>query len=195
MDATVSIILALLVGVALGALIGWLYAGRDAAAARQTVDSLRLQLDEVVRERDANRSAAHDLAAVRAAQEERERAFEDKIAELVRAREELSAQFEPLRRSASRPVASQTSAQSRHTRMHCVMSIISATHASAQLAHILAQYIRWWTASPSGWLTCSPARGWRAIILRMDMVSLPRRRSERIHSPFRGRLEKRPAEG
>jgi DNA recombination protein RmuC len=92
-DATLSIILALLAGAALGALIGWLYAGRDGAAARQTVDSLRLQLDEVVRERDANRSAANDLAAVRAAQLEREKAFEEKIAELVKAREELSAQF------------------------------------------------------------------------------------------------------
>ncbi len=93
MDATVSIILALVVGAGLGALIGWLYAGRDGAAARQTVDSLRLQLDEGVRERDANRSAASDLAAVRAAQQEREKAFEEKIADLVKAREELSAQF------------------------------------------------------------------------------------------------------
>ena len=93
MDATLTIILALIIGVALGALIGWLYAGRDAAAARQTVDNLRLQLDEVVRERDANRSAANELAAFRAAQEVRERAFEEKIAELVKAREELSAQF------------------------------------------------------------------------------------------------------
>ena len=93
MDATLTIILALIIGVALGALIGWLYAGRDAAAARQTVDNLRLQLDEVVRERDANRSAANELAGFRAAQEVRERAFEEKIAELVKAREELSAQF------------------------------------------------------------------------------------------------------
>ena len=93
MDATVSIILALIVGVALGALIGWLYAGRDSAAAKQTVENLRLQLDEVVRERDANRSAANDLAAVRAAQEQRDKAFEEKIAELTKAREELSAQF------------------------------------------------------------------------------------------------------
>ena len=93
MDATVSIILALAVGVMLGALIGWLYAGRDSAAAKQTVENLRLQLDEVVKERDANRSAANDLAAFRAAQEEREKAFDEKVAELTRAREELSAQF------------------------------------------------------------------------------------------------------
>jgi len=92
-DATISIILALALGLILGALIGWLYAGRDSAAAKQTVDNLRLQLDEVVRERDSNRLAANELAAFRAAQEEREKAFEDKIAELIKAREELSAQF------------------------------------------------------------------------------------------------------
>jgi len=78
---------------ALGILIGWLYAGRDSAAARQTVDSLRMQLDAVSKERDANNSSANELAALRAAQVEREKAFEEKIADLVKAREELSAQF------------------------------------------------------------------------------------------------------
>ncbi|HEY0628538.1 MAG TPA: DNA recombination protein RmuC [Sphingomicrobium sp.] len=87
-----SIVVAL-VALALGALIGWLFAGRETAGAKQTVESLRFQLDEVVKERDTNRSAAQELAAFRAAQEERERAFEEKIAELTRAREELSAQF------------------------------------------------------------------------------------------------------
>ena len=69
--------------------------------------------------------------------------------------------FDPVRRSASRAVASQTSAQSRQTRMHWRMSIFSAMQASAQLRHIFAQYIRWWTASPSGWLTwpCTPGAG------------------------------------
>jgi DNA recombination protein RmuC len=86
-------ILALLFGVAVGGLIGWLYASRDSAAAKQTVESLRFQLDEVVKERDINRAAANELAAVRAAQEQREKAFEEKIAELTKAREELSAQF------------------------------------------------------------------------------------------------------
>ena len=41
-----------------GALIGWLIGSRDGAGARQTVENLRLQLDEVVKERDANRGAA-----------------------------------------------------------------------------------------------------------------------------------------
>jgi DNA recombination protein RmuC len=92
-DATIWIILALVLGLILGVLIGWLYADRYSAAAKQTVENLRLQLDEVVRERDSNRSASNELAAFRAAQEEREKAFEDKIAELIKAREELSAQF------------------------------------------------------------------------------------------------------
>jgi len=82
-----------IVALIVGAVIGWLYAGREFAGAKQTVDTLRLQLDEVVKERDENRSAATELAAVRAAQGERERAFEEKIAELIKAREELSAQF------------------------------------------------------------------------------------------------------
>ena len=53
--------------------------------------------------------------------------------------------------------------------MHCLMSMSSARQASAQLRHIFAQYIKWWIASPSGWLTCPRAFGWRASILRMDM--------------------------
>src|SRR5574338_442392 len=67
--------------------------------------------------------------------------------------------------------ASQTSAQSRHRRMHWSMSTRSATQASAQLRHIFAQYMAWWTASPSGWLTCPRTSGCKAIILRMDMAA------------------------
>jgi DNA recombination protein RmuC len=56
-------------------------------------ESLRLQLDEVVRERDSNRGAVSELAALKAAQEEREKAFEQQIAALKEAKEGLSAQF------------------------------------------------------------------------------------------------------
>ena len=91
MDAlTVGLVI---LAMALGILIGWLYASRESAAARQTVDSLRMQLDAVSKERDANSASANELAATRAAQVEREKAFEEKIADLVKAREELSAQF------------------------------------------------------------------------------------------------------
>ena len=83
------VILALIVG----ATIGWLYASREAAKARQTVDYLRVQLDEAARERDANRGAASELAALKAAQEERDRSHEQRLKELIEAKDNLSAQF------------------------------------------------------------------------------------------------------
>jgi DNA recombination protein RmuC len=82
-----------LIALALGALIGWLAGSREGAGARQTVETLRLQLDEVVRERDSNREAASRLAALEASQVERDKGFEARIKELVEAKEALSAQF------------------------------------------------------------------------------------------------------
>jgi DNA recombination protein RmuC len=81
------------VALAVGGIIGWLIGSRAAAASKQVTESLRLQLDEVVRERDANRSAVQELAALKAAREEREKGLEARIAELVEAKEALSAQF------------------------------------------------------------------------------------------------------
>jgi DNA recombination protein RmuC len=56
--------------VALGALIGWLYGKPRIGGRRQTVENLRLQLDEVVKERDqagpACESASRELAALQA---------------------------------------------------------------------------------------------------------------------------------
>ncbi|MGN6590279.1 MAG: DNA recombination protein RmuC [Sphingomicrobium sp.] len=72
------VVLALVVG----AMIGWLYASREAAGAKHTVESLRLQLDEVVRERDVNREAATKLAALQATQQERDRNYEERLQEL-----------------------------------------------------------------------------------------------------------------
>jgi DNA recombination protein RmuC len=89
----VGFVAGVVVALAIGALIGWLIGSRDGVGAKQTVDSLRLQLHEVVKERDSNRGAAQELAAVKAAQSERERAFEERLAELTAAREALSAQF------------------------------------------------------------------------------------------------------
>jgi DNA recombination protein RmuC len=88
-----TIIIVGLIALALGAVIGWLFAGRQAAGARQTVDSLRAQLDEVIRERDANREAATKLSVLEATQFERDKGFEVRIKELVEAKESLSAQF------------------------------------------------------------------------------------------------------
>jgi DNA recombination protein RmuC len=89
MASVAFILLSLLVG----AVIGWLWASREAAGAKQTVENLRLQLDEVVKERDANREATTKLAALEASQLERDKAFEARIKELIDAKEALSAQF------------------------------------------------------------------------------------------------------
>jgi DNA recombination protein RmuC len=92
MDIT-FVLLGLALGLVIGGLVGWLWAGREAAGATQTVENLRLQLDEVVKERDSNRGAVNELAALKAAQEEREKAFAQQIEALKEAKESLSAQF------------------------------------------------------------------------------------------------------
>lgn len=91
MDSTVLLLAIVVFGV--GALLGWLFGSRGGASARHTADNLRARLDEVVGERDLNRGAASELAAFKAAQEEREKAFEQQIAALKDAKESLSAQF------------------------------------------------------------------------------------------------------
>ena len=88
-----ELIVVALAAVTVGVLLGWLYASREAAGAKQTVENLRVQLDGVVRERDVNRAAASELVALKAAQEEREKAFEQQLATLKDAKESLSAQF------------------------------------------------------------------------------------------------------
>ena len=65
----------ILLGLLIGGVIGWLYASRESAGAKHTVETLRLQLDEVVKERDVNRGALNELAALKAGQEEREKSF------------------------------------------------------------------------------------------------------------------------
>jgi DNA recombination protein RmuC len=82
-----------LVALLIGAALGWLWASRESAGAKQTVENLRLQLDEVVKERDANRGAVSELAGLRAGQEEREKSFQQQIEALKDAKESLSAQF------------------------------------------------------------------------------------------------------
>ena len=74
-----TVIAFVVLALAIGALVGWLLGSRQAAAARQTVENLRLQLDAVVKERDSNRDAATRLAALEASQLEREKGFEARI--------------------------------------------------------------------------------------------------------------------
>lgn len=92
MSAGLALLLTL-VALAVGGLVGWLLGARTAAASKPVIDALRLQLDEVVKERDVNRAAAQELVALKAAQEERERSFEQRMAELKEAKDALTAQF------------------------------------------------------------------------------------------------------
>jgi DNA recombination protein RmuC len=90
------ILLIAVVAALIGAAMGWLVGSRSAAASKQVTENLRLQLDEVVKERDANRAAVSELVALKAAQEEREKAFERQIEALKDAKESLSAQFQEI---------------------------------------------------------------------------------------------------
>jgi DNA recombination protein RmuC len=92
-DLTLTLILIALIALGLGAVLGWLLGSRGGEQGKATAEALRLQLDEVVKERDVNREAAQALAALRAGQEARERAFEERLAEMTSARDALSAQF------------------------------------------------------------------------------------------------------
>jgi DNA recombination protein RmuC len=89
MDTTVSIILALVVGAALGVLIGWLYASRGAAAdAERAARAAELQklLDAVTVERDA---AMRDRAGLEADA----RNFEARMKDLQESKDSLVRQF------------------------------------------------------------------------------------------------------
>ena len=80
-------------GLLLGGIIAWLYASREAAAAKHTLDSLRLQLDSVVKERDEARancdSASRELAALQADA----RNFEQRMKDLTESKDALITQF------------------------------------------------------------------------------------------------------
>jgi DNA recombination protein RmuC len=91
MDA--AVLAFVVIALAIGALIGWLLGSKQAAAAREVTLNLRAQLDSVTQERDAAKPALQELAALKAASEERERAFERQVMELKEARDALSAHF------------------------------------------------------------------------------------------------------
>jgi DNA recombination protein RmuC len=89
MDSSIFIILALAVGVGLGALIGWLYASRTSAADAERAGragELQKLLDAVTAERD---SALQEKAALQADA----RNFDTRMADLQKSREELINQF------------------------------------------------------------------------------------------------------
>jgi DNA recombination protein RmuC len=92
LNTTISILL-IVVALGLGALIGWLLGARTAAASKPVIDSLRLQLDEVVKERDSARSAHEVAGRELAALQADARAFEQRMKDLADSRDALIAQF------------------------------------------------------------------------------------------------------
>jgi DNA recombination protein RmuC len=92
MDLGVAIAIAT-IALGLGAVIGWLFASREGAAAKQTVESLRMQLDSVSAERDQARAnldtSSRELAALQADA----RNFDQRMKDLAESKDALIAQF------------------------------------------------------------------------------------------------------
>ena len=92
MSVEIAVLLAI-VALAAGALVGWLLGSRDAAAAKQVTESLRLQLDGVASERDTLRSERDEAQRARAALEADARNFDARMSELREAKDTLVTQF------------------------------------------------------------------------------------------------------
>ena len=84
------VVIAVVVALLLGLAVGWLLGGKNVAAGAETVSSLRLSLNGVTAERD---DARLKLAQVETSLVERERSFEEQKAALGDAKDLLSAQF------------------------------------------------------------------------------------------------------
>ena len=83
----------LLIGLLVGGLVGWLVGNRQGAAAKQTVDGLRMQLDSVVKERDETRSACDSASRELAGLQADARNFETRLKDLQESKDTLIAQF------------------------------------------------------------------------------------------------------
>ena len=92
MDAF-TIALVALAALGAGALIGWLFERSKTATAKTTVDSLRLQLNEVTRERDAARSEIAPLSAEVARLKADAQHFDQRMADLAANKDTLIKQF------------------------------------------------------------------------------------------------------
>ena len=95
MDLSLSIAL-MLVALALGGLIGWLFGSRSTSSSKDVVENLRFQLNEVIKERDENRSAASQLAALQAKQEERDENYQKQLADLKELEGRVESKFQDL---------------------------------------------------------------------------------------------------
>ncbi len=90
---TLELIIAVIIAVSVGALVAWLFAGRQIAALRVHADQSELHrsmLNAVTKERD---EALRTHAEHRAGSDAREAAFQSRLDEMATAREALSAQF------------------------------------------------------------------------------------------------------
>jgi DNA recombination protein RmuC len=92
MDLGVVIAIAA-VSLALGAVIGWLFASREGAAAKQTVESLRMQLNSVSTERDEARASLDTSSRELAALQADARNFDQRMKDLAESKDALIAQF------------------------------------------------------------------------------------------------------
>ncbi|WP_077145438.1 DNA recombination protein RmuC [Sphingopyxis sp. KK2] len=93
----IASLLALLVALVLGGLIGWLFAGRQAGALKAERDGLserfKTAVTDLAKEAELRAAADRQLAAMLAAQGERDRAHDAQIAQLRDAQASLTAQF------------------------------------------------------------------------------------------------------
>jgi DNA recombination protein RmuC len=89
----VGLIVAVIAALAVGALIGWLVAGRDSAGAKQTVENLRMQLNAVTSERDEARASLDSSSRELAALQADARNFDQRMKDLADSKDALIAQF------------------------------------------------------------------------------------------------------
>ena len=70
--------------------------------------------------------------------------------DMILSEQSVRAGLQAMERIHGRHLGDMSAEEQEQARMHWAMSIGSAAQASAHDRHILAQYITWWTASPSG---------------------------------------------
>jgi len=88
-----GLILAVAAALVFGALVGWLLGSRDGAGAKHTVEALRMQLDEVAKERNEARAACDAASRELATLQADARNFEQRMKDLTESKDALIAQF------------------------------------------------------------------------------------------------------
>ena len=88
-----AIVIAVVIALGVGALVGWLLGSRDGAGAKQTVENLRMQLNGVTAERDEARTGLDSTSRELAALQADARNFDQRMKDLAESRDALIAQF------------------------------------------------------------------------------------------------------